>query len=325
LSYKVNILVALHDEYVYNKKVNKITSIRKEEELMNNEQAIEKFAAIMRDKGKSENTIKNYMSDLKNFAVFMTVGAGDGVLSAVKNDIKKYTQQLEKSGLAKTTVNRRLQTLRTFYSSLIEAGILNDNPTEEIKGAKIARQNETKWLERHQVKAIFAAIDATKQGEGKRTLQRAIFSVLVNCGLRVQELCDIKMNDIDWQSGLISVVGKGGKFRKVPFNAATQRAVKKWLQYRDVDTDYLFHSERSPFMTPRAIQHMTKNLSEKLNFTFTVHQLRHTALKNIADTTGRIEIVASVAGHENVNTSKRYIEPSLKEIADAMKDSEYDF
>jgi site-specific recombinase XerD len=292
---------------------------------MNNEQAIETFVAIMEGKGKSENTIKNYVSDLKAFAEFSGGMAGDGVLAAVKNDIKKYIQQIEKSGLAKTTVNRRLQTLRTFFASLIEAGIINENPTEEIKAKKVARQNETKWLERHQVKAIFEAIDKAKQGEGKTAMQRAIFSVLVNCGLRVQELCDIKMKDIDWKNGLISVVGKGGKFRKVPFNSATQKAVMKWLQYRSVDGEYLFHSERSDRITPRAIQHMTKNLSERLNFSFTVHQLRHTALKNIADTTGRIEIVASVAGHENVNTSKRYIEPSLQEIGEAMKKSEFDF
>ncbi|WP_427036485.1 tyrosine-type recombinase/integrase [Cytobacillus pseudoceanisediminis] len=292
---------------------------------MNNEQAIELFIEAMKEEGKSKNTIKNYLSDLKTFEKFTGVGRGDGVLSARQNDITKYTQQLEKSGLAKTTINRRLQTLRTFYAKLSQMGVIETNPTIEIKAKKVARQNETKWLERHQVRAIFEAIDKQKQGEGKRALQRAIFSVLVNCGLRIQELCDIKMNDIDWNSGLISVVGKGGKFRKVPFNNATQRAVLKWLQYRNLDGEYLFHSERSDHMTPRAVQHMTKKLSEQLNFDFTVHQLRHTALKNIADTTGKIEIVATVAGHENVNTSKRYIEPSLKEIGEAMKRSEFDF
>jgi site-specific recombinase XerD len=292
---------------------------------MNNEQAIALFIEAMKEEGKSENTIKNYLSDLKTFEKFTGVGRGDGVLSARQNDIKKYTQQLEKSGLAKTTINRRLQTLRTFYAKLSQMGVIEANPTIEIKAKKVARQNETKWLERHQVRAIFEAIDKQRQGESKRALQRAIFSVLVNCGLRIQELCDIKMNDIDWNSGLISVVGKGGKFRKVPFNNATQRAVLKWLQYRNLDGEYLFHSERSDHMTPRAVQHMTKRLSEQLNFDFTVHQLRHTALKNIADTTGKIEIVATVAGHENVNTSKRYIEPSLKEIGEAMKRSEFDF
>lgn len=292
---------------------------------MNNEQSIERFVSIMEAKGKSVNTIKNYESDLKHFVNFLGVHGGTGVADATKQTIKEYTQQIEKSGLAKTTVNRRLQSLRTFYNCMNEAGHLTNNPMTEVKAKKIAKQNETKWLERHQVKAIFRAIDNQKQGEDKTAKERAIFTILVNCGLRVSELCDIKMDDIDWKSGLISVIGKGDKFRKVPFNAATKKAILRWLQYRNVDGAYLFNTERSDHMTPRAVQHMTKKLEEQLNFTFTVHQLRHTALKNIADTTGKIEIVASVAGHENVNTSRRYIEPSLAEISKAMQDSEFDF
>jgi site-specific recombinase XerD len=292
---------------------------------MDNEKLIKLFVDKMKEKDKSNNTIKNYVADLKNYVKWLGVHHGDAPASAPQKAFRKYIQHLEKSGLATSTVNRRIQSLRTFYQTLIEVGIREDDPTEGIKSRKIAKQNDTKWLERHQVKAIFEAIDKQKQGEDKRFRERAIISVLVNCGLRVSELCDLKMDDLDFKGGFIDVIGKGGKFRRVPFNPATQRAVKQWLQFRSLDTPYVFHTERSPKMTPRAVQHITKKLSEQLNFTFTVHQLRHTALKNIADTTGKIEIVATVAGHESVNTSKRYIEPSLKEIGDAMKQTEYDF
>lgn len=292
---------------------------------MNNEQAIELFVELMRKENKSDNTIKNYVADLKHFEKYLGGMVGGTGLISPQNAIEKYTQWIEKSGLSKTTVNRRISTLKAFYHALEEKGIIDESPAKNLRLKKVANQNETKWLERNQVRAIFEAIDKQKQGVEKRAMQRAIFSLLVNCALRVSELCDIKMDDIDWKSGLIAVVGKGGKFRKVPFNPATQKAVLKWLQYRNMDGDYLFHTERSDHMTPRAVQHMAKRLSESLNFNFTVHQLRHTALKNIADTTGKIEIVASVAGHENVNTSRRYIEPSLAEIGEAMMKSEYDF
>ncbi|WP_033829114.1 tyrosine-type recombinase/integrase [Bacillus andreraoultii] len=292
---------------------------------MTNENLIELFVEKMNEKGKSNNTIKNYVADVKNYVKWLGVQQGDTPADAPKKTLKKYIQHLESSGLASSTVNRRIQTLRTFYQTLIELGIREDDPTEGIKSKKIAKQNDTKWLERHQVKAIFEAIDKQKQGEDKRFRERAIISVLVNCGLRVSELCDLKMDDLDFKGGFMNVIGKGGKFRRVPFNPATQRAVKQWLQFRSVNTPYVFHTERSEHMTPRAVQHIVKKLADSLNFTFTVHQLRHTALKNIADTTGKIEIVATVAGHESVNTSKRYIEPSLKEIGEAMKQTEYDF
>lgn len=293
---------------------------------LKDEQAVELFVAALREEGRSENTIKNYVADIKHAAKFVGGTRGDGVSSKPQKAFKEYTQQIQKSGLAISTVNRRIQSLKTFFNVLQAKGLCNDNPMDGIKPIKVAKQNETKWLERHQVKAIFEAIDKLPQGEDKRLRDRAIIAVLVNCGLRVQELCDLKMDDLDWKHGLISVVGKGGKFRKVPFNSATQKAVKRWFQYRDINTPYVFHTERSPQMTPRAVQHLTKKLSDNyLNFTFTVHQLRHTALKNIADTTGKIEIVATVAGHENVNTSKRYIEPSLQEISEAMQKNEFDF
>lgn len=296
---------------------------------MNFKQALDLFIDEMKRQNKSENTIKNYVTDLRNFEKFannlVPHHRGDGGLSAWRQVLGNYTQWLKKSGLASSTVNRRIQSLKTFFATLHEKGVIDEDIAEDLRMVRVAKQNETRWLERHQVKAIFEAIDMIKQNEEKRFRDRAIISVLVNCGLRVQELCDLKLEDIDWKAGLISVVGKGGKFRRVPFNPATQRAVKKWLQFRRIDTPYLFHTERSDKMTPRAVQHLTEKLSERLTFNFTVHQLRHTALKNIADTTGKIEIVASVAGHENVNTSKRYIEPSLAEIGEAMKQSEYDF
>ena len=289
------------------------------------DKALEIFEKNMREEGRSPNTIKNYLADIKHFQEFVGVHTGDGVSAAAQNTCKKFVQHLKKSGLAVSTINRRIQSLRTFYNVLIKEGYRSDNPLDGIKPLKVAKQNETKWLERHQVRAIFEAIDEYPQGEDKRIRDRAIISVLVNTGLRVSELCNLKLEHLDFENGIIEVTGKGSKYRKVPFPKASQKAVKRWLQYRDLDTPYLFHTERSPRITDRAVQHIAQKLSERLNFKFTVHQLRHTALKNIADATGKIEIVASVAGHEDVNTSKRYIEPSLAEIGAAMQQSEYDF
>lgn len=289
------------------------------------DKALEIFEKNMREEGRSPNTIKNYLADIKHFQEFVGVHTGDGVSAATQNTLKKFVQHLKKSGLAVSTINRRIQSLRTFYNVLIKEGYRSDNPLDGIKPLKVAKQNETKWLERHQVRAIFEAIDEYPQGEDKRIRDRAIISVLVNTGLRVSELCNLKLEHLDFENGIIEVIGKGSKYRKVPFPKASQKAVKRWLKYRDLDTPYLFHTERSPRITDRAVQHIAQKLSERLNFKFTVHQLRHTALKNIADATGKIEIVASVAGHEDVNTSKRYIEPSLAEIGEAMQQSEYDF
>lgn len=288
--------------------------------------AIELFRKALENEGKSPHTIKNYVSDLKHLINNIPPQQGDAPFNPPQKAIETYTSHFEKSGLSKPTLNRRLNALRTYFRIMNEAGHITDNPTTNIRQLTVARQNTTKWLERHQVKQIFEAIDKrTNVPEAYAPKARAIISILVNCGLRLQELCDIKMTDINWESGVMKVVGKGDKFRFVPFNLATKKSIQHWLKFRSMDTEFLFHTERSPQMTTRSVQHMLKVLQSDLNFSFEPHHLRHTALKRIADTTGRIETVAAIAGHENVETSRRYIEPSIKEISEAMQQTEYDF
>jgi len=291
-----------------------------------NNNMINLFEKKMREENKSDNTIKNYLYDLKHFETFLPHPTGDAPSFSLQKVVREYRQQIEKSGLSPSTLNRRIQSLRTYFNVLVDEGIIEENPALAVKTKAVAKQNDTKWLERPQVKAIFRAV-AEIESKSKRMQQRAIISVLVNTGIRVQELCDLKLKDLDYESEMLTVTdGKGDKFRRVPFNRATQQAVRDYMKYRKFpDGEYVFQSERSEQMTTRAIQHITKKICENLNFNFTVHQLRHTALKNIANATGKIEIVATVAGHDNVNTSKRYIEPSMKEIAEAMKGVEYDF
>lgn len=278
------------------------------------------------------NAIRNDTDQVEGANVDTTEGANgdkpdtidESLTEVTEPVIREYMANMKADGLAVATVNRRLNSLRKLFNVMVDEGLIDSNPADGVKAKKIAKQNATKWLEDYQVREIFSVINAIKTDK-KRALQRAIFSMLVNTGIRAQELCDIKLRDIDWDNGLLLITGKGDKFRRVPINKATRKNVEAWLEYRRDSGEYLFQSERSDQLTVRAIEHMAKNINEQLRFTFTVHQLRHTALKHIADTTGRIEIVASVAGHTNVETSRRYIEPSLKEIGEAMKRTEYDY
>lgn len=291
-----------------------------------NNKTIELFRETLENEGKSQHTIKNYVSDLKHLINNTPPQQGDAPFAPTQKAIETYTSHFEKSGLSKSTLNRRLNALRTYFRIMNEAGHISDNPTTDIRQLTVARQNTTRWLERHQVKQIYAAIDKRKNmPEAYAPKARAIVSILVNCGLRIQELCDLRLIDVDWTQGVFKVVGKGDKFRFVPFNSATKKSMQHWIKFRSTDSEYLFHTERSPRMTTRSVQHLLKALQTDLNFTFSPHQLRHTALKRIADTTGRIETVAAIAGHENVETSRRYIEPSIKEISEAMQETEYDF
>ncbi|WP_459911419.1 tyrosine-type recombinase/integrase [Desulfotomaculum defluvii] len=147
----------------------------------------------------------------------------------------------------------------------------------------------------------------------------------MNCGLRVSELANLRTADVDLDNGILTIFsGKGDKFRKVPLGKATVKAVNEYLeQQKNAETDYLFTSKRSPKLTDRAVQHLFERISKTVGFKVTPHMCRHTFCKQIADKTGKLEVVADLAGHSNIETSRRYVTPSMKELKKAIEDVEF--
>lgn len=148
---------------------------------------------------------------------------------------------------------------------------------------------------------------------------------MVNCGLRVAEVADLKVIDILLDSGLLIVrSGKGDKYRHVPLGIKTRTILQAWLNHHGGVSPYLFYSQRDPQMTTRAIQHMMGRLSKLAKVKFTVHQLRHTFAKRVANESGQIEVVATVLGHSNIQTTRRYIEPSIQEVRKVIESVEFE-
>lgn len=131
---------------------------------------------------------------------------------------------------------------------------------------------------------------------------------------------------MDYNASLLTVRdGKGAKYRKVPFGKSTQAAVKTYLDMRESQSSYVFVTERGDQTTPRAVQHVVKKLSEISGVDFTVHSLRHTYGKNIADETGgRLEVVAQPLGHATIETTRIYVTPSMKELTKVMEAVEFE-
>ena len=118
--------------------------------------------------------------------------------------------------------------------------------------------------------------------------------------------------------------GKGGKFRKVPLGDKTIGLIKIWLECRDEYTDesFVFTTERADHITERAVQHLTKRLSELSGVEFSPHTLYHTYCKRLADNTGQIEVVAELAGHSDINTTRVYVKPGKEELKKYVNDVE---
>jgi integrase/recombinase XerC len=151
----------------------------------------------------------------------------------------------------------------------------------------------------------------------------AIIKILLNTGLRVNELCHIKWKHIavsNRKGNIIVNYGKGNKCRDVPLNKDARNAFTSIDYIKNTGKDeYVFTGQRGP-LTPREIQLMFKRLFTNSNLNLlTPHKLRHTFCKNLVNADVGLEKVAALAGHENLDTTKMYCKPSLSDLAEAVE------
>lgn len=284
--------------------------------------AIDAYLSSIEENGGSINTIKGYRTDFNRFSEWLD-GSWDNVSSVdsiSKVIIRDYKFYIEKK-FAPSTSNHNLIALRGLFEFV---GM--DDIAKSIKLKAVANQNETKWLDRSDINKLLHEIEIhPKWNVQRKAMNYAIMALLVNCGLRVAEVVDLRIDDVSFDSGLITVRnGKGNKYRRVPFGEKTTNIINEWVSYHKGQSEYLFYSQRSPRMTTRAVQHMTKGISESAGVPFTPHQGRHTYGKNIASESGSIEMPAHLLGHTNINTTRRYVTPSINEMNDVVSAIEFE-
>ncbi|KAB2329578.1 tyrosine-type recombinase/integrase [Cytobacillus depressus] len=294
------------------------------------------YISYLQEKGKSKNTIISYTNDLHSFFDDLHIRPDDFVTAA---DVRKWIHEMlhpvDVKPLAISTINRRLNSLRSFYSWAIKNKKLQQNPMSDIQDLKTADEdNETiMWLTEEEFENLLYIIrkkPVKSRGvnlEEKYRRDRAIIYLLTYAGLRVDELSNLKLTDLDLDLKRIRIVGKGMKVRTVPISNTLLAEIQDWLSYRAemakqkmhvADSPYVFYSQRSPKFTVRGIQTMVEgyNLPKKR---LTPHMFRHTFCKWMLKATNNdIEKVRRLAGHSNIATTSRYLKDSYSDLADAV-------
>ena len=294
------------------------------------------YISYLEEKGKAHNTIISYMNDLHSFFNELNIRPDDYVTAA---DIRKWINLMlhptDLKPLAITTINRRLNSLRGFYAWATKYNKLQHNPMQDIHDLKTADEDYEKimWLTEEEFGELLHMIrkkPVKSRGvnpEEKYRRDRAIIYLLTYAGLRVNELSNLKLTDLDFEMKSIRIVGKGMKVRTVPISNTLFAEIKEWLIFRAEmakqkphvdDSPYLFYSQRSPKFTVRGIQTMIESYSlpkKKL----TPHMFRHTFCKWMLKATNNdIEKVRRLAGHSNIATTSKYLKDSYSDLADAV-------
>ena len=279
---------------------------------------IENYIVYQKATDKSPLTLASYRSDLIQFAIwFEEINKEEmRLINITPTDARQYKQHLIDSGLRAPTINRRLLSLKYF----LEWGWHTKKIKYRFPLPKTVKQSQPipKWLNRTQQNQILRHVE---QFGDIRDI--AIVKILLNTGLRVSELCSLKWSDITMseRKGKLRVVaGKGCKYREVPLNKDACLAFFNLDYTMHAGSDAFIFTGQRGALGSRGVQLLLKRLRfpEELGM-ISPHQLRHTFCKNLVDAGISLEKVASLAGHERLDTTKLYCQPSFADLSEAVE------
>ena len=266
--------------------------------------------------GKSPHTIEAYTRDLKLFAEwFEQTNARQLTPKRITPiDVRQYRGHLLTVRKNKpATVNRKLASLSAFCQWALREGLIPADPTDQISSIEEVRP-APKWLDKNEQYALLRAVQ-----ERGRKRDIALITLMLNTGLRVSEVSGLRTSDIriSPRKGSLTVrEGKGEKYRTVPLNADTRRALKDYLRGDDrEDARHVFLSQRGGPLQPSGIYYLVNRYAYDARLEdVTPHTLRHTFGKNLVDAGVSLDRVAQLLGHESVDTTRIYTRPSQQDL-----------
>lgn len=265
---------------------------------------IHEFATYLRNvRGYSPNTIRAYQTDLLSFSRWAKANIQGARWSTIqRNDLDKYLAHLYAQGLKATTTNRHLASISSLYRYFQRQGLRADNPCQYESRRKQA-QTLPATLNPTQIARAY------KHAQGNR---KTMLGILATTGIRIQELLELRYEDIDFETSQLHINGKGSKQRIVtstPEVLATLQSLKRdlmasgrifWMSQRKAR--YMLYETLAPYCK-----------SEHLN----PHTIRHTFATELAKAGENTAAIAKILGHSHIETSQKYI--NLAEIPTACK------
>jgi site-specific recombinase XerD len=284
------------------------------------------FVAELGRQGMATKTVTTYATDLTMFARWFTDSTGEPFTarSVTPTDVLDYKAHLRTVQRRQAaTVNRRLAALRKFFLWAQGTGRITEVPTATVKGVP-SSPRIPKSLAKREVDRLLR--EAEKAGN-KRNL--AILLLLRHTGLRVGELCNLRLSDISISERKGSVLvrsGKGDKDRIVPLNHDVRESLDAYLAVRPtVNDDHLFIGQRGEPLQTDAVQLVVRKFARRAGLAgVTPHVLRHTFAKHVLDAGEDLATVSRLLGHERLETTAIYTEPTARDLEEAVRRLERD-
>ena len=273
---------------------------------------------LQNEKGSSVHTIRAYQEDLTQFGEYLKA-QGIPLEQLEYHDLRYYMASLQqKQQLKKTTLSRKTSTLKSFCKFLHREGLLEHNPADLLSTPKKEKRLPTVINEAD----MTAFLDDFLAGEEPLQLRnKAIFELLYSSGLRVSELVQLDVENVQKQKGILRILGKGSKERIVPVGEQAQSAITYYLEHGrpllvKEEAQALFLNRQGTRLTTRGVEYILEQYVKQgaLKYKVTPHAFRHSFATHLLDNGADLRVIQELLGHESLSTTQIYTEVSASHL-----------
>ena len=268
---------------------------------------------IKTEKRLSSHTVKSYSSDLKQFSKYLSKECN------INSDINQVTFQIIRSWIVfllenninPRSVNRKISVLKSYYKFLLQEGILSYNPMIKIISPKTSKRLPS-FVDKDDIQNLLDKVKFENNYIGNR--DRLIIEFFYVTGIRLSELINIKISDIDFNNNYIKVLGKRNKERLIPLSNNMTNKLKNYVNENDI-SEYLFNNKGKK-MYSKLVYRLVK---KHLNLVSSIdnkgpHVLRHTFATHMLNNGADINAIKELLGHSNLNATQVYTHNSIEKL-----------
>jgi len=277
-------------------------------------EAIAKYLGELDRRGASKHTLRNYASDLSQFAAYFEP-PGETAPSLESLDLellREWLADLYDQGLSTVSVRRKLAAVRAMFKFQLQEGLIHANITSRLRTPKV-KQRLPDVMSAEKTNNLLDAVDGSPK---ERDI--AFLELLYGCGIRVGELVGINLEDIDLREGWLRVRGKGNKERQVPVPGRAVAALERYLATRTGHPNEraLFLNSRGARLGDREVRRLVKLYALAITGDSTVHphSFRHAYATHLLSDGADLRAIQELLGHARLTTTQKYTQVSLKDL-----------
>ena len=282
--------------------------------------SMEQFEAYLKNEKKmSANTVQAYVRDVRHFDDFVKSRGLMDVSEASNAEVVAFLMNLKTAGRSRSTVNRKLASIRTFFDYLQKSGSVSDNPTEDIKSHKIEKK-EIEFLSIEEIERLMSLPDDTHKG----IRDRAILELLYATGIRATELIQMKTADVNLRMGFVKCDGTHSKARIIPMGRLCRKAMEDYMldvrekMLRGKESDVLFVNYIGEPLTRQGLWKVMKEYGEAagLNISLTPQIIRNSFAVHMLQNGADVKSLQELMGHEDIAATQAYLAVTKNRIKD---------